>query len=140
MARLFAAKLALFAALALAPILAACHSTPPEPITVVEAGPLTPRAPETHVIVEKDHRSLVKLAVGDYLELPHDGEFEWSIRFEDRKTFDDAPKSDAGLERFKASRAGIVRTQVMGDPKICMHSDAACPLAKYSWAVNVEVD
>jgi len=90
--------------------------------------------------VEKDHRSKTTIAVGDIVELPSDPEFAWSISFENGSYFDPAPASDAGVERYKASRTGIVRTMVSGDPKVCMHSDAACALAKYAWQVTLEVD
>jgi hypothetical protein len=116
-----------------------CHSTPtePAPTEVVET---TTRPPSTHVIVEGDHRHLVKVAKGDFLELPHDAEFVWAIHFENHSYFDDAPPSDAGIERYRASRTGIVQTKVSGDPKICLHSDAPCPLAKYDWSVNVAIE
>jgi len=78
--------------------------------------------------------------VGDVIELPSDPEFAWSISFENGSYFDKAPPSDAGVERYKASRTGIVRTLVSGDPKICMHSDAPCPLAQYAWQVTLEID
>jgi hypothetical protein len=125
----------------LAIALLACPSTPSEPAappgSPVEAGP---HAPAVHVVVFKDHRSTVKLSVGDLLELPHDDAFAWGIKFEHESFLEPAPASDAGIERFRAARAGTVRTLVSGDPKICQHSDAACTLAKYSWAVTVQID
>jgi hypothetical protein len=122
--------------------LAACRSAPAEPVTKTETADVAvgPRRPSIHVIVEKDHRNLLKVAVGDYLELPHDPAYEWSIHFENNSYFDSAPASDAGIERYRASRTGIVQTKVDGDPKECMHSDAACRIAKYEWSVNVAVE
>jgi hypothetical protein len=122
----------------LALALFACRSPPAEPAPKEE--PPGPRTPSTHVVVEKDHRQLVKMSQGDYLELPHDPEFQWSIHFENSSYFDPAPPSDAGIERYRASRSGIVQTKVDGDPKMCMHSDAPCTLAKYEWSVNVAVE
>jgi hypothetical protein len=121
----------------LALVLVACHSAPDEPTTKETPAP---RAPIVHVIVDKDHRNLVRLAEGDYLELPHDAAYVWSIRFENGSYFDKAPSSDTGIERYRASRTGIVETKVLGDPKICMHSDAPCTIAKYEWSVNVAVE
>jgi hypothetical protein len=124
------------ATLALA--LLACHSAPTEPTP--PPAKEAPKAPSVHVIVEKDHRSVAKLAVGDYVELPHDAEFAWTIKFENGSYFDPAPASDAGVERYRATRTGIVRTLVSGAPKVCIHSDAACPLAEYAWSVTLQVD
>jgi hypothetical protein len=107
------------------------------PPAAPDAGP---KSPSTHVIVEKDHRAKTDLSVGDYIELPHDADFAWSIKFENGSYFDAAPPSDTGIERYKATRTGIVRTLVSGEPKICMHSDAACPLARYAWSVTLQVD
>jgi hypothetical protein len=90
--------------------------------------------------VEKDHRSKTKISVGDYVELPHDADFAWTIKFENGSYFDPVPPSDAGIERYKATRTGIDRALVSGDPKICMHSDAACTLAKYAWSVTLQVE
>ena len=116
----------------------ACRSAPTEPTPpTAKEGP---KASSVHVIVEKDHRSVAKLAVGDYVELPHDAEFAWSIKFENGSYFDAAPSSEAGIERYRATRTGIVRTLVSGAPRECMHSDAACPLAEYAWSVTLQVD
>jgi hypothetical protein len=119
-----------------------CHSSPAEPTAAAapDEGAASEKAPATHVIVEKDHRHLLTISRGDYLELPHDPEFVWSIHFQNHSYFDDASPSDAGIERYRASRSGIVQTKVSGDPKICLHSDAPCPLAKYDWSVNVAVE
>jgi hypothetical protein len=122
-------------------LLACRSSTPAEPVKVetpdVAQGP---RPPSTHVIVREDHRNLLKIALGDYIELPHDAAYEWSIRFENHSYFDPAPASDAGVERYKATRTGIVQTKVDGDPKECMHTDAACTIAKYEWSVNIAIE
>jgi hypothetical protein len=127
-----------------APLLAlallGCRTTPPEPATPpapVDAGP---HVPAVHVIVEKDHRSLTKISVGDVIELPHDPDFAWTIKFENGSYFEPAPASEAGVERYEARRTGIVRTLVAGAPKICMHSDAPCTLAEYAWQVTLAVE
>ncbi len=126
----------LFAAIALAG--ASCKDAPPEPAPAPTA--YVPRGPEVHVIVEKDHRHVTHIAAGDTIELPHEPEFAWTIKFENDGFFDPAPLSDAGLERYKAVRSGLVRALASGDPKICMHSDAPCTLAKYAWSLTFQID
>jgi hypothetical protein len=119
----------------------ACHAGPSEPVTAPEAAaPRAPRPPSTHVIAESDHRKLVKLAQGDFLELPSNPDFEWTLTFDNHSYFDDAPASEAGITRYVASRTGIVPIKVRGEPKACMHSDAACPTAIYNWSINVAVE
>jgi len=121
----------------LACLVLGCHSAPSEPTPTEDQ---TPRAASTHVIEAKDHRNLVKVSRGDYLELPHDSAYVWTIKFENGSYFDKAPPSAEGIERYRASRTGIVETKVGGDPKACIHSDAPCTIAKYEWSVNVAVE
>ncbi len=120
--------------------LLACRSAPSEPSAAPAPVEPAPKTPSVHVLVEGDHRSRVKLAVGDYVELPHDPAFAWSIKFENGSYFDPAPPTDAGVERYKATRTGIVRSSVDGEPKACMSSDAACPTAKYAWSITLSVE
>ena len=119
--------------------LAACRSAPSEPTPSPTAENAGPSAPDVHVISAKDHRTTTKVAIGDIVELPHDEAYVWSIKFEHASFFDPAPASDAGIERYRAAHAGTVRSMVSGEPKECMHSDAACTLARYSWAVTLWV-
>jgi hypothetical protein len=119
--------------------LAGCRSTPAEVVVPVDATP-GPHAPSTHVIIQKDHRNLLRIAVGDSIELPHDPDYVWSIRFENGSYFDDAPASDASIQRYRASRTGIVQTKIDGDPRACMNTDAACKIAKIEWSVNIAVE
>jgi hypothetical protein len=120
--------------------LASCHSRPTEPETQSDAEPAASRPPSTHVIGEGDHRHLIHLAKGDFLELPHEANFQWSVRFENASYFDDASPSGAGVARYRAVRSGIAQLRVLGDPIMCLHSDAACPLARYEWSVNVAIE
>lgn len=118
----------------------ACRSTPAEPAAPPQPTDAGPHVPIVHVIVEPDHRRLTTISVGDIVELPHDAEFAWSIKFENSSYFAPAPASEAGIERYVATRTGIVRSLVSGDPKICMHSDAPCTLAQYAWQVTLQID
>jgi hypothetical protein len=126
---------------ALAFILLACRGGAPEvSSSSTHASEGGARAAAVHVIVFADHRSLVKLAVGDLLELPHEDAYEWHIKLEHEGYLEPAPPSDAGVARYRAAQPGTVRTLVKGEPKICLHSDAGCTIAKNSWAVTVQVE
>jgi hypothetical protein len=135
-----ATALTLLASAAFVPFaLLACRSAPSEPAPSPTAENRGPSAPDVHVISAKDHRTTTKVSVGDFVELPHDAAYEWSIKFEHDSFFEPAPASDAGVERYRAARTGTVRCKVEGEPKVCMHTDAACTLARYSWAVTLWV-
>jgi hypothetical protein len=134
-----------FAAALVLVFVAACHGdahnepTPASPAASATT-PTRPVGHQTHRIVFQDHRHVVPLRVDDLVLLPDDPAFEWKIEFEDKSAATQATDVDAGGEAYRVTKAGPVRVMVYGDPKACMHSDAACTLSKRRWDITLAVD
>jgi hypothetical protein len=118
-------------------VLGACHSNPAEPSVPDSAAPpaAAPRGPETHVIVEADHRRAVSLAIGDVLVLPEDPAFVWQATFEDPTLFVPvAPEAGVATTRYRAAKTGGTHLVVDGDPK-CLHQDGGCGTSVRQWRI-----
>jgi hypothetical protein len=106
--------------------LVACHPDASEPSTAPSASAAAsatptaaaapssePVAPQTHHVVQKDHRGVVPMHIGDTIAAPDDPTFAWRIDLEDKSAF--------------------------GDPKACIGTDAACTASKRRWDVTLAV-
>ena len=136
--------LPIVASLLLSGLAAACHGdTPIEPTPAASASapaPVRPAGRQTHRIVFQDHRHVVPLRVDDLVVLPDDPLFEWRIEFEDKSAGTRVTDVDAGGEAYRVTKTGPVRVMVFGEPKACMHSDAACTVSKRRWDITLTVD
>jgi hypothetical protein len=122
----------------------ACHGdTPSEPLPAAasaeEPASSAPHVREAHRIVFQDHRHILPLRVDDLLLLPDDAAFEWKIEFEDKSAAERATDAGAAGEAYRMTKPGPFRAMVFGDPKACMHSDAACTISKRRWDITLAV-
>ena len=83
---------------------------------------------------------MLAFRVDDLVLLPDDPAFEWKIEFEDKSAATQATDIDAGGEAYRVTKTGPVRVMVFGDPKVCMHSDAACTVSKRRWDITFAVN
>jgi hypothetical protein len=114
------------------PMSSAASNTPTSPAPSNEAA-----APQSHRIVQKDHRSVVNLHVGDTILAPDDPAFAWKIELENKSAFVHVKDAD---ESYRITKPGALRIMVFGNPKACMNTDAACTISRRRWDVTLAVN
>ena len=110
----------------------------PGPIPVASSrGPAEVAPHNIHRIIEADHRHVIQLVVEDEIVLPSDPAFDWRVEFEHAGGFLPAPL-EGGIA-YRASKAGLFRMMVFGNPK-CLTRDGGCGLSKRRWDVTAVVN
>jgi hypothetical protein len=119
--------------------LLACHDEPQHSAPSATAtASAAARVPETHVVVQADHRNVIRMTVGDRIALPTDPELDWRAEFEDKNAFRPVAEGGASTATFAIEKTGPLRVMVYGDPK-CAKRDGGCGLSKRRWDVTLDV-
>jgi hypothetical protein len=117
--------------IALVLVAAGCRATPDEPAPAATRPGA--RRPETHRVVERDHRHVIEMHEGDRIALPDDHDFDWRAELEDPSGF-----VRDGADAYRLTKAGPFRMMFYGEPK-CLRTDAGCGLSRRRWDVTVDV-
>jgi hypothetical protein len=91
-------------------------------------------APTVHLITAKDHRHVIKMDIGDSVELPQDSDYNYEHELKDPSIF----RADSATH-FTAVKSGPTPLVVHALP-ICREPDAhACGRSQERWIVELIV-
>jgi hypothetical protein len=92
------------------------------------------RAPIVNQITAKSHRGVLRLEVGDSIELPDDADYSYRAELKEPSIF----RGDSATH-FTAVRSGQSQVVVNGEA-ICHGVDASCGRSNLRWVVMVLVN
>jgi hypothetical protein len=111
-----------------------CTSRPRDSADAAPVDSAPARVPAVKQITAKSHRGVIRVEVGDALELPDDPDYGYRAELKDPSLF----REDSATH-FTAIRPGQSQVLVYGDA-ICRERDASCGRSNVRWLVMVLVN